>query len=130
MATKQFKCNVCGYIHEGNAAPDSCPVCGVPASSFTELKTARKRLLGDKNSNAYILLYATVMVVVVATLLAVTALALQDRQRANTLNEKKDAILASLGASDQPYDSYIDAYAVDAAGERIASGAPVTLTLK
>ena len=38
MATKKFKCNVCGYIHEGDAAPAKCPVCGVPASEFTELK--------------------------------------------------------------------------------------------
>lgn len=127
MATKKFKCNVCGYIHEGDAAPSTCPVCGVPASSFTELKAEasdqpkKKGGLRDKNSNAYILLYATVMVIVVAALLAVTALSLQDRQRANTLNEKKDAILASLGATEQSYDSYIDSYAVDAAGNRIAS---------
>ena len=38
MAKKQFKCNVCGYVHEGAAAPDTCPVCGAPASEFTELK--------------------------------------------------------------------------------------------
>ena len=127
MATKKFKCNVCGYLHEGNAAPDTCPVCGVPASSFTELKDEtpdqprKKGGLRDKNSNAYILLYATVMVVAVAALLAVTALSLQDRQRANTLNEKKEAILASLHASDQSYDNFIEAYAVDAQGQPIAT---------
>ena len=38
MATKRFKCNVCGYIHEGDAAPATCPVCAAPASEFTELK--------------------------------------------------------------------------------------------
>ena len=32
MATKKFKCNVCGYVHEGAAAPDTCPVCGAPAA--------------------------------------------------------------------------------------------------
>lgn len=124
MATKQFKCNVCSYVHEGNAAPDTCPVCSAPASAFTELKTenaGKKSPLRDKNSNAYILLYATVMVVLVAALLAVTALALQDRQQANTLNEKKEAILASLGASDQAYDQFIESYAIDAQGERIES---------
>ena len=124
MATKQFKCNVCSYVHEGNAAPDTCPVCSAPASAFTELKTenaGKKSPLRDKNSNAYILLYATVMVVLVAALLAVTALALQDRQQANTLNEKKEAILASLHASDQSYDNFIEAYAVDAQGQPIAS---------
>ena len=70
MATKKFKCNVCGYIHEGDAAPANCPVCGVPASEFTELKPEKKGLFSDKNGNAYIIMYSTVMVVVVAVLLA------------------------------------------------------------
>ena len=121
MATKKFRCNVCGYIHEGNAAPDTCPVCGAPASEFTEVKTEKKSWWHDKNSNAYILVYATVMVVIVAAVLAVAALSLKSRQDANSLNEKKEAILASLGATDQPYDQYISAYAVDAQGQRIES---------
>jgi len=29
-----FKCTVCGYIHDGDAAPESCPKCGAPASRF------------------------------------------------------------------------------------------------
>ena len=29
-------CNVCGYVHEGDTAPESCPVCNAPASKFTE----------------------------------------------------------------------------------------------
>ncbi len=121
MATKKFRCNVCGYVHEGAAAPEKCPVCGAPASEFTELKSEKKSWWRDKNSNVYIVVYATVMVVIVAALLAVTALSLQGRQRANTLNEKKEAILASLGAAEQNYDEYIAAYAVDAQGERIES---------
>ena len=76
MATKKFKCNVCGYIHEGDAAPANCPVCGVPASEFTELKPEKKGLFSDKNGNAYIIMYSTVMVVIVATLLALAALGL------------------------------------------------------
>lgn len=117
MATKKFKCNVCGYIHEGDAAPDKCPVCGAPASEFTELKEPKKGL--DTNSNAYIILYSTVMVVIVAVLLAVAALALKPRQDANDLNEKKRNILASLSAEDQSYDTFIDAYVVDAQGQRL-----------
>ena len=58
-------------------------------------------------------------VVVVAALLAVASLSLQGRQNANILNEKKQAILASLGAGDRNYDEYITAYAVDANGQRI-----------
>jgi rubrerythrin len=33
---KKFVCNVCGYVHEGNSAPDSCPVCKASAEKFTE----------------------------------------------------------------------------------------------
>ncbi len=116
MATRKFRCNVCGYIHEGAAAPDKCPVCAAPASEFTEKK---KGLFSDTNSNAYIILYSTVMVVIVATLLALAALGLQKRQYENELNEKKQAILASLSASDQRYDEFIDAYVVDKNGARI-----------
>ena len=119
MATRKFRCNVCGYIHEGAAAPDKCPVCAAPASEFTEITEKKKGLFSDTNSNAYIVLYSTVMVVIVATLLALAALGLQKRQYENELNEKKQAILASLSASDQRYDEFIDAYVVDKNGARI-----------
>ena len=33
---KKFICTVCGYIHEGDSAPEKCPKCGVPASKFKE----------------------------------------------------------------------------------------------
>ena len=120
MATKKFKCNVCGYIHEGDAAPATCPVCAAPASEFTEVTEPKKKgLLGDTNSNAYIVLYSTVMVVIVAVLLAVAALALKPRQDANDLNEKKRNILASLSAEGESYDEFIDAYVVDKQGNRV-----------
>ena len=35
--TKKFICTVCGYVHEGNEAPEKCPMCHVPASKFKEL---------------------------------------------------------------------------------------------
>ena len=34
---KKFKCTVCGYIHTGDAAPEACPLCKVPASKFEEV---------------------------------------------------------------------------------------------
>ena len=120
MATKKFKCTVCGYIHEGKAAPETCPVCAAPASVFVEIEDAKKKgMLSDKNGNAYIIMYSTVMVVIVATLLAVAALSLQKRQYANELNEKKSSILSSLSAQGQNYDTFIDAYVVDARGEKV-----------
>lgn len=35
--SKKFICAVCGYVHEGNEAPESCPLCKAPASKFSEL---------------------------------------------------------------------------------------------
>ena len=32
---KAWRCEVCGYIHEGPEPPAECPVCGAPASEFT-----------------------------------------------------------------------------------------------
>ena len=31
---KKFVCSVCGYVHEGDSAPEKCPVCKVPADKF------------------------------------------------------------------------------------------------
>ena len=33
---KKFVCSVCGYVHEGDSAPNACPQCKAPASKFTE----------------------------------------------------------------------------------------------
>ena len=33
---KKFVCTVCGYIHEGEAAPEKCPVCKVGPEKFIE----------------------------------------------------------------------------------------------
>ena len=33
---KKWVCTVCGYVYEGEAAPEVCPVCKAPASKFKE----------------------------------------------------------------------------------------------
>ena len=33
---KKFVCSICGYVHEGNCAPDFCPQCHAPAAKFVE----------------------------------------------------------------------------------------------
>lgn len=33
---KKFVCSVCGYVYEGEAAPEKCPQCNAPASKFVE----------------------------------------------------------------------------------------------
>ena len=32
----KFVCTVCGYVHEGESAPEQCPVCKVGAEKFVE----------------------------------------------------------------------------------------------
>ncbi len=38
---KKFVCSVCGYVHEGDAAPEKCPQCKVPAEKFVEQSAER-----------------------------------------------------------------------------------------
>ena len=35
---KKYICTVCGYVHEGDAPPEVCPICKAPASKFEEMK--------------------------------------------------------------------------------------------
>jgi Na+-transporting NADH:ubiquinone oxidoreductase subunit C len=62
------------------------------------------------NSNAYIITYSVVMVVIVAVLLSVTSLSLQERQGENILNEKKQQIVKALGENPETA-SYADVVA-------------------
>lgn len=34
-------CKVCGYVHEGDTPPESCPICKAPASKFEMLTQER-----------------------------------------------------------------------------------------
>lgn len=46
----KWVCSVCGYVHEGDTAPEKCPLCGVPAEKFTkqeeEMTWAAEHVLG------------------------------------------------------------------------------------
>ena len=101
MATKKFKCELCGYIHEGDKAPASCPKCGAGADAFTEIveagaeAPAKKKGL-DTGSNVYTIVYASVMVLIVAFLLAFASSVLKPAQEANVENDTKGQILTSL----------------------------------
>ena len=33
---KKFVCTICGYVHEGNEAPEACPQCKAPKAKFQE----------------------------------------------------------------------------------------------
>ena len=34
----KFVCSVCGYVHEGDSAPERCPQCKVPADKFNKME--------------------------------------------------------------------------------------------
>ncbi|MCQ2374549.1 MAG: NADH:ubiquinone reductase (Na(+)-transporting) subunit C [Salinivirgaceae bacterium] len=87
----KFKCKVCGYIHEGSSAPAECPTCKAPASEFVEEK---KKI--STNSNGYTLIYAAVMVVIVAFLLAAVSSALKAKQDDNVKLATKKQILSAV----------------------------------
>lgn len=46
----KYVCQVCGYVHEGDQPPVSCPVCAAPAEKFTaqggELTWAAEHVVG------------------------------------------------------------------------------------
>ena len=105
MATKKFKCKVCGYVHEGDKAPEQCPMCQAPQSEFEEIveegaAPAKKGL--NTNSNVYTIVYAAVMVVIVAFLLVFVSQTLKERQTANVINDTKQQILSALNLRDLP----------------------------
>ena len=91
MAQKKFVCSVCGYVHYGDTAPEVCPQCK-QSGVFVEEK--KKGI--DTNSNTYTIVYSTILVVIVAVLLALVSQVLSPRQEANILLDKQKQILGAL----------------------------------
>lgn len=50
-----WKCTVCGYIYEGENAPDACPKCGATADKFTALsdEEAQKILASNRTNDIH-----------------------------------------------------------------------------
>lgn len=45
--TIEWKCTVCGYVHQGEAPPERCPVCGADRSCFIPMAAEPLNLLHD-----------------------------------------------------------------------------------
>ena len=97
MAQKKFVCSVCGYVHNGDKAPEVCPICKQSGVFVEEKKNGL-----DTNSNVYTIIYATIIVVIVAVLLALVSQVLSPRQEANRLLDQQKQILVALN---QNYDN-------------------------
>jgi len=52
---KLFKCSVCGFVHEGDNAPEKCPKCGAPKEKFVELtaEEAEKIRMSDRTNSIH-----------------------------------------------------------------------------
>ena len=46
----KFVCSICGYVHEGDSAPEFCPICKAPAAKFNkqegEMSWAAEHVVG------------------------------------------------------------------------------------
>ncbi|HSW35675.1 MAG TPA: hypothetical protein VLH18_03635 [Candidatus Limnocylindrales bacterium] len=44
---KMWRCEVCGYLHEGSEPPDFCPKCGAPKEKFELLDEEEASMMRD-----------------------------------------------------------------------------------
>ncbi len=44
----KWKCTVCGYIHEGDEAPDQCPICKQAKDKFVKVEESKNPYAGTK----------------------------------------------------------------------------------
>src|SRR5574344_782044 len=138
---KKFKCKVCGYVYEGDSAPEQCPICKQtnvfeeitePESQQGENTTtpAPEKKGLNTNANSYIIMYSCIVVVIVAFLLAFVSSALKPTQDVNVALDKKKQVLAALNIRDlgnaesaEKYKEVIDADAIiDAEGNIVEQG--------
>ncbi len=45
----KYVCPVCGYTHEGDSAPEKCPLCGASGAKFTKVDDSGKLDLADEH---------------------------------------------------------------------------------
>ncbi len=52
---KLWRCEVCGYVCEGEDAPDKCPKCGAPKEKFVQLEeeAAAKIFNSDRTNDIH-----------------------------------------------------------------------------
>lgn len=44
-----WKCSVCGFIHEGGDAPETCPKCGATSDKFSEMSEVDAKKVFDSD---------------------------------------------------------------------------------
>lgn len=127
----KYVCKVCGYTHEGTEAPSACPLCKAGASEFEQVggeKNEKKAKKGfNTSSDSYAIIYASIVVVIVAFLLAGVSSMLRPLQDENVRLDKKKQILSSLNLKDladaaSTYSEVVkQEVIINAAGEVVAT---------
>lgn len=91
----------------------------------------------NRNSNTYTFIYASVMVIIVATILSVAAISLKPFQTRNVEIEKKQNILAAVQIestvenAESKYEKFItDTYVVNSKGAKVEGEDPFYIKLK
>ena len=46
---KKYICPICGYVHEGDSAPEKCPQCGCPGAKFEVMDTSSELVFADEH---------------------------------------------------------------------------------
>lgn len=77
---EKWVCNVCGYSHYGESAPDQCPKCGASRSQFRSSKD---------NRHGCILGCLVVLGIVAATIISCHSTTTVDNSTVNTLDLKR-----------------------------------------
>ena len=49
----KFVCSVCGYVYEGNEAPDECPVCKAKKEMFKKMADEGLELAAEHGYGVY-----------------------------------------------------------------------------
>ena len=129
MAAKKYVCKVCGYVHEGSSAPDACPLCKAGSDQFKEEASpeAPKKKGFNTNNDFYAIVYAAIVVIIVALMLSGVSTALKPMQDENIKLDKMKQILASLHIKDvkdakAEYERVVKKDAIiNAAGNEVAA---------
>lgn len=55
---KTWRCSICGYLHYGDAPPDSCPICEAKAEDFKEISNVIKPERHDPGQSQFVIIGA------------------------------------------------------------------------
>jgi NAD(P)H-nitrite reductase large subunit/rubredoxin len=53
---KKWRCKICGYIHEGDSPPKTCPVCAATAEEFVEMEDIFRPSKGKEDSKKFVII--------------------------------------------------------------------------